>query len=63
MAVIPEACHATRLGFVGIDREGIVITPPGMNNMIGTASDRASAPAIDEIEDQRRLYANRRMQP
>ena len=62
VAVVPEARDAARLGFVGIYREGVVTAPAGMGDMIGAAADRASAPGVDQVEHQRRIHADRRVQ-
>ena len=55
VAVVLEAGQAAGLGLVGVDREGLVIAPAGMGDMIDAAAERAPAPAVDDVEGQRRM--------
>ena len=55
MAVVLEAGEAAGLGFIGIDREGLVIASARMGDVIDAAAQRALAPAVDNVEGQRRL--------
>ena len=62
MAVGPEPREPPRFGFVRVDGKRVVVAAAGMRDVIRAAADRALRPAIDEIEVQRRLHADRRMQ-
>src|SRR5579859_19816 len=62
MAEGHETRQAPPFRLVGIDRIDFVIAPAGMGDVIGAAADRALVPAIDQIEHQRRLHADGRMQ-
>ena len=55
VAVILEAGPAARLGLVGIDREGLVVAPARMRDVIDAAAERAPAPGVDDVEGQRRV--------
>src|SRR5690348_12101857 len=57
-----EAGEAARLCFVGIDRKGLVIAAAGMRHMIDAAAQRATAPAIINVEGERRLNRHGWMQ-
>ena len=62
MAMLLEAGQPARLGLVGVDRLGLVVASAGMGDMIDAAADRAAAPGVDEVEGQRRMHGDRRMQ-
>src|SRR5579872_5441337 len=57
-----EAGEPARLRFVGVDREGLVIAAAGMGDVIGAAAERPTGPAIVDIEDERRIDREHRMQ-
>ena len=38
VSMLPEARDAARLGFVGVDREGVVVAPAGVSYEIGAAT-------------------------
>src|SRR2546430_12729497 len=52
VAMILEARPASRLGFVGIDRERLVAAPARMRDVIDAAAQRPLAPAVDNVERQ-----------
>src|ERR1039457_2363005 len=62
MAVIPEARDSARFGFVGIDRECVVVASAWMGDVVSTTADRTTIPAIHQIEHKRRLHADGRVQ-
>src|SRR5437867_2608765 len=62
MAVRPEARDPPRLGFVRVDRKRVVVATARMHNVVRTAAERALRPRVDEIEGERRLHADRRVQ-
>src|SRR5258705_3153528 len=57
-----EPGEASPLCLVGIDRKGIVAATDGMRDVVDTAAKRATAPAIIDIEGERRLHLDGRMQ-
>ena len=62
MAVVPETCDAPRFGFVGIDGPRAVAATARMRDVVCAAADGTLAPGINNVEYQRRMYADRRMQ-
>src|SRR5438046_3195717 len=62
MAVRPEARDPSCLGFVGIDRKRVVVATARMDDVVRAAAERALRPRVDEIEGERRLNADRRVQ-
>ena len=54
-----EARRAFRL--VRVDRKRVT-APAGVRHMIRASAHRSSGPRIDNVEDQRRVHRNRRMQ-
>src|SRR5262249_33098048 len=62
VAVILEARQAPRLGFVRVDRKGLVVASAGMSHVIDAAAERASVPAIENIEGERSVDVDSRMQ-
>ena len=62
MAARLEAGQPPRLRLVGVDREGVVAAPAGMRDMVDAAADRAARPAVVDVEDQRRVDRQRRVQ-
>ena len=62
MAKGEKARHTAALRFVGIHRKGFIVTPAWMRHVIDTATNRACVPCIENIEYQRRVDGNRRMQ-
>ncbi len=60
--MIPEAGNAAGLGGKGIDREVVVAAAARMGDMVGAAADRLAAPAVDDVEHQRRVRLDRRVQ-
>ena len=57
-----EARQPAALGLVGVDREGLVVAPAGMRDVVAAAAQRAVHPGVDQVEDQRRVHADRRVQ-
>ena len=62
MAVILETSATASLGLVGVDRKGLVIASAGMRRMIDAAAERAPVPGVDDVESQRRMAADGRVQ-
>src|SRR6266496_357167 len=62
MAMRPEARVAARFRLVGVDGERVVVAATRMRDVIRAASQRTRRPRVDEIEYERRLDADRRMQ-
>src|SRR5271157_4210778 len=62
MAIREEPRMAPALGFVGVDRKGIVRPPAGMNHMIRATADRSLQPGVPDVEDQGRVDWNGRVQ-
>src|SRR3954454_8394567 len=57
-----EPGEATRLSLIGIDWKGLVVATAGMCDMVDAATQRAAAPAIIDVEGERRLHRHGRMQ-
>src|SRR5713226_9628248 len=55
VAMILKPGQPPRLGFVGIDRFGLVAASAGVGDVIDAAAQRAAVPGIDEIKRQRRV--------
>ena len=51
-----------RVCFVGVDRKAVEAASARVRHMIGAPADRTLAPAVVQIEDQRRVDWNGRMQ-
>src|SRR3954462_1551255 len=62
VAQVLEAGEAARLCLVGVDRKGFVVAPARMRDMVDAAAERAAAPAIIDVEGERRLHLDGRMQ-
>ena len=62
MAEREEPGMAPALGLVGVDREGLVGQPAGMDDVVGAAADRPFQPGVDRVEDQRRVDRDGRVQ-
>ena len=56
-----EAGEAAAFGFEGVDREGVVITSAGVGNVVLATAQGTFVPCIDQIKNQRSLYADARM--
>ena len=50
------------LSLKGVDREGFKVAAAGMRRMIAAAADRAAVPGIDDVECQRHVRLDGRMQ-
>jgi hypothetical protein len=57
-----EARQAATFGLVGVDRVAVGVASAGVFDVILATPERALHPGIDEVEDQWRVHANRRMQ-
>ena len=57
-----EAREPPALRFVGVDRERLEAAAAGMRDVVGAAAERAPVPGVDEIEHQRRVNGDRRVQ-
>src|SRR6186997_3424632 len=62
MAERKEAREPPALGFVGVHGEALEVSPARVRNVIGAASDGTARPAVVEIERERRVHGNGRMQ-
>jgi len=62
VAEFEEACHAAAFGFKGVDGECLKTAAAGVGDMIGASGDGALIPGIDDVENQRRVNADGRMQ-
>ena len=62
MAMILEPRETACLRLVTIDRKGIVVAAARMGDMVDAAAERAAVPGIDDVEGQRRMDRNRRVQ-
>src|ERR1700691_2237490 len=62
VAVILKPGEPARLGLVGIDGFGVIGAPAGMGDMVDAAAQRAVVPTVDQIERQRRMDGNGRVQ-
>ena len=57
-----EPGQTPALGLQLVDREELVVAPGRMHHVVGAAAHRAAAPAVDQIEAQRRMHADGRVQ-
>src|SRR5688572_10289000 len=62
MAEWKEPCEPPALGFIRVHRKTLEVAAARMRDVIRTADDCAPRPLIVEIERQRRIDWNRRMQ-
>ena len=62
VAVILKAGAPTCFRLVGIHREGLVVASAGMRHVIDAAAERAPAPGIEDVEGQRRMHVDGRVQ-
>src|SRR5258707_8348627 len=62
MSMFLETGAPPRFRLVGVDREGFVIAAAGVGDVIDAAPQRAVAPAIENIEGERRMDADHGMQ-
>src|SRR5215469_1670899 len=62
MAEILEARQAPRLRFKRVDRQSLVVASARMGNVIDAAPERAAAPAIENVEGERGVDVDGRMQ-
>src|SRR5205823_766949 len=62
MAEREEAGGAAALGFIGVHGETVEAAAARMGHVPRAAADHAVVPGVDEIEHQRRMHADRRMQ-
>src|SRR6266581_727354 len=57
-----EPGEASRLCLVGIDRKGLIVATAWMCDVVDAAAKRATTPAIIDVEGERRLHRDGRMQ-
>src|SRR3954469_17790618 len=62
VAVVLKPRQPPRLRLVGIDWFCLVGASAWMGDMVDAAADRAAIPGVDQIEGQRRMHRNGRMQ-
>src|SRR5215472_13489028 len=62
MAEILETRQAPGLRFIRVDRQGLVVASAGMGNVVDAASERAAAPAIENVEGERGVDIDGRVQ-
>src|SRR5262245_48167854 len=62
VTMILEARQAARFRFVRVDREGLVVAPTGMGDVIDAAAERVAAPAVIDVEGERGVHVDGRMQ-
>src|SRR5260370_41732468 len=62
MAMILEAAAAARFRLVGVDRKGLIIASAGVRHVVDAAAQGAPVPGVDDVESQRHIYADGRMQ-
>src|ERR1700720_2082050 len=62
MAEILEARQAPRLRFIRVDRQGLVVASARMGNVVDAAPQRAPTPAIENVEGERGVDVDGRMQ-
>src|SRR5437660_1337092 len=62
MPEILESRQSPRLRFVGVDRQSLVVASTRMNHVIDAAAERALAPTIENVEGERDVDVDRRMQ-
>src|SRR5438445_3845511 len=58
VAMILKPGEPARLGFIGIDRFGLVIASAGMGDVVNAAAERAAIPGINQIKRQRRVHGD-----
>src|SRR5215469_13627668 len=57
-----KARYSSRLRFIGVYRECLVVTPAGMYDVIRASSDRPLRSRIHHIEDKRRVNRDCRVE-
>src|SRR5499425_2070620 len=62
VAEILEARQATSLRFIRVNRQGLVVASAGMGNVVNAAAERAAAPAIENVEGERGVDIDGRVQ-
>ena len=62
MSMRLEARKPARLGLVAVDREGVVAAPARMGDVIDAAAERAAGPGVEDVEGQRRIHRQHRVQ-
>ena len=59
---VEEPREAPAFRLVGVDRKRLEAAAAGMRDVVDAAADRALVPRVHEIEHERRVHRNRRMQ-
>src|SRR5262249_50746527 len=62
VAEILEARQAPPVRFSGVHRKGLVVGAAGMGNVVAAAAERAATPAIENIEGERGVDIDGRVQ-
>src|SRR5438046_7779536 len=62
VADLEEASQTAAFGLVGVHGQSVVVATAWMRDVIGTTSDGAPVPTIHDVEDERRVRANGRLQ-
>ena len=61
VSMVLKSSQAAGFRFEGIDREGLVVATARMGYVIDAAAERATRPAIDQVEGERNIDGKRRM--
>src|SRR2546429_9444589 len=62
VAEILETRQAPRLRFIRVDRPAFVVASAGWGGVVDAGIERATAPAIDTVDDERAEHSARRLQ-
>ena len=62
MAMILESRAPASLRLVGIHRKSVIAAPARMRHMVDAAAERTVAPGVDDVEGERRVGVDGRMQ-
>src|SRR5262249_24126871 len=62
VAEILKARQAPRPRFMRVHRQGLVVASAGMGNVVDAAAERAAAPAIENVEGERGVDVDGRVQ-
>jgi hypothetical protein len=57
-----EAREPAALGFERVDRQRLVVAAAGVHHVIAAAAERAARPGVEQVEGQRRMHADVRVQ-
>ena len=62
MAMVLKARQPASFGFIRIHRKGLIIPAARMGNVIDATAERTRIPRVDQIEGQRHMDRDGRMQ-